>query len=185
MQLSARQIVLIAVLAAALARADGPSFEKDIKPLIDKYCISCHNSEKHKGDLDLARFQDNASAAQAAGLWQRAAIRVRIDAEDKPIGVTLNGREGRIATTNVETGAVATDGYDMIVAPVELTLRAAIALKSQTDHPILLVDQLGRPLAVRALRRHLLNVEVRSLSRFERHMTQLPAHAVVRDHVPC
>jgi glycine betaine/proline transport system ATP-binding protein len=58
--------------------------------------------------------------------------------------VTLNGREGRIATTNVETGAVATDGYDMIVAPVELTLRAAIALKSQTDHPILLVDQLGR-----------------------------------------
>jgi glycine betaine/proline transport system ATP-binding protein len=32
----------------------------------------------------------------------------------------------------------------MIVAPVDLTLRAAIALKRQTDHPILLVDQLGR-----------------------------------------
>jgi glycine betaine/proline transport system ATP-binding protein len=32
----------------------------------------------------------------------------------------------------------------MIVAPVDLTLRAAIALKQQTDYPILLVDQLGR-----------------------------------------
>jgi glycine betaine/proline transport system ATP-binding protein len=73
-----------------------------------------------------------------------AAIRVKIDADDKPIGVTLNGREGRIATTDGDTGAVTETGYDMIVAPVELTLRAAIALKQQTDHPILLVDQLGR-----------------------------------------
>ena len=44
----------------------------------------------------------------------------------------------------VAAGAVTGTGYDMIVAPVDLTLRAAIALKSQTDHPILLVDQLGR-----------------------------------------
>jgi glycine betaine/proline transport system ATP-binding protein len=72
------------------------------------------------------------------------AIRVHMDADDRPVGVTLNGRQGRIATTNAETGAVNGGGYDMIVAPVDLTLRAAIALKSQTDHPILLVDQLGR-----------------------------------------
>ncbi len=71
-------------------------------------------------------------------------IRVRIDADDRPVGVTLNGREGRIATTDNDTGAVTDPVYDMIIAPVDLTLRAAIALKSQTDHPILLVDQLGR-----------------------------------------
>jgi glycine betaine/proline transport system ATP-binding protein len=39
---------------------------------------------------------------------------------------------------------VPAEQYDFISAPVDLTLRAAIALKSQTDHPILLVDQLGR-----------------------------------------
>ncbi len=63
-------------------------------------------------------------------------IRVMIDADDKPIGVTVNGRTGRITTTNGETGAVTDAGADMIVAPVDLTLRAAIALKQQTDHPI-------------------------------------------------
>jgi glycine betaine/proline transport system ATP-binding protein len=72
-------------------------------------------------------------------------IRVKIDAEDRPVAVTLGGRTGSFASADGETGTVpGPDGYDMIVAPVDLTLRAAIALKSQTDHPILLVDQLGR-----------------------------------------
>jgi glycine betaine/proline transport system ATP-binding protein len=82
--------------------------------------------------------------AGAVIIDESAAIRLKIDADDKPIGVTLNGREGRIATTDTETGAITAGSYDMIVAPVDLTLRAAIALKAQTTHPILLVDQLGR-----------------------------------------
>ena len=45
----------------------------------------------------------------------------------------------------VDGDATAVDaGCDMIVAPVELKLKAAIALKRRTEHPILLVDQLGR-----------------------------------------
>jgi glycine betaine/proline transport system ATP-binding protein len=106
---------------------------------------------KHMNPLNVLRgtsVMRPASAlkreAGAVVIDEGAAIRVKMDADDKPIGVTLNGREGRIATTDADTGAVAAEGYDMIVAPVELTLRAAIALKSQTDHPILLVDQLGR-----------------------------------------
>ena len=72
-------------------------------------------------------------------------IRVRVDSDERPVGVTLAGRRGNLATADAETGTVAADGkYDMIVARVDLTLRAAIALKRQTDHPILLVDQLGR-----------------------------------------
>ena len=49
-----------------------------------------------------------------------------------------------LATADSETGTIADQNCDMIVAPVDLTLRAAISLKRQTDHPILLVDQLGR-----------------------------------------
>ena len=106
---------------------------------------------KHMNPLNVLRgtsVMTPASSLRREGgavvIDSAAAIRVKIDADNKPIGVTLNGREGRIATTDAATGAVTGTGYDMIVAPVELTLRAAIALKQQTDHPILLVDQLGR-----------------------------------------
>jgi glycine betaine/proline transport system ATP-binding protein len=71
-------------------------------------------------------------------------IRVRIDAEERPVSVTLAGRKGSLASADSETGIVADQNCDMIIAPVDLTLRAAIALKQQTNHPILLVDQLGR-----------------------------------------
>jgi glycine betaine/proline transport system ATP-binding protein len=71
-------------------------------------------------------------------------IRVRIDAEERPVSVTLAGRQGSLASADSETGMIADQHCDMIVAPVDLTLRAAIALKQQTNHPILLVDQLGR-----------------------------------------
>ena len=71
-------------------------------------------------------------------------VRIRIDSDNRPVGATLGGREARIVKADGETGSMSGDAYDMIVAPVDLTLRAAIALKRQTDHPILLVDQLGR-----------------------------------------
>jgi glycine betaine/proline transport system ATP-binding protein len=71
-------------------------------------------------------------------------IRVRIDSDNRPVGATLSGREATIVKADGETGIMPAPPYDMIVAPVDLTLRAAIALKRQTNHPILLVDQLGR-----------------------------------------
>jgi len=105
---------------------------------------------KHMNPLNVLRGTSVMTPASSlrrengAVIIDTGSIRVRIDADDRPIGVTLNGREGRIATTDGDTGAVSDTGADMIVAPVDLTLRAAIALKSLTDHPILLVDQLGR-----------------------------------------
>jgi len=72
-------------------------------------------------------------------------VHVRVDEHDRPVGVSLAGREGRIVAADGETGTTPPgEAYDFIVAPVDLTLRAAIALKSRSDHPILLVDQLGR-----------------------------------------
>ena len=71
-------------------------------------------------------------------------IHIHVDAEERPVGATLDGRAARLAIADGETGTLRENHYDMIVAPVDLTLRAAIALKRQTEHPILLVDQLGR-----------------------------------------
>ena len=32
-------------------------FDRDIQPLLEKYCYSCHGNGKHKGDLALDRFR--------------------------------------------------------------------------------------------------------------------------------
>jgi glycine betaine/proline transport system ATP-binding protein len=105
---------------------------------------------KHMNPLNVLRGNSVMTPASSlkreggAVVIDTGAIRIHVDADEKPVAVTVNGRQGRITTTDSETGAIADSGADMIVAPVDLTLRAAIALKSQTDHPILLVDQLGR-----------------------------------------
>jgi glycine betaine/proline transport system ATP-binding protein len=106
---------------------------------------------KHMNPLNVLRGTSVMTPASALRridsevLIDAGTIRVRVDAEERPVGVTLAGRAGNLAAADGETGTLPESArYDMIVAPVDLTLRAAIALKRQTDHPILLVDQLGR-----------------------------------------
>jgi glycine betaine/proline transport system ATP-binding protein len=71
-------------------------------------------------------------------------IRIEVDGDDRPIACTLDGKAGTLSVADPESGTAAVNGSDILVAPVDLKLKAAIALKRQTDHPILLVDQLGR-----------------------------------------
>jgi glycine betaine/proline transport system ATP-binding protein len=106
---------------------------------------------RHMNPLNVLR--GNAVMTPASALPREAGalviapgpVCVRVDEAGRPVGVTLAGREGRIVAADRETGMTPpVAANDFIVAPVDLTLRAAIALKSQSDHPILLVDQLGR-----------------------------------------
>ncbi|WP_088346774.1 MULTISPECIES: choline ABC transporter ATP-binding protein [Rhodomicrobium] len=66
-------------------------------------------------------------------------VSITVDEAGCPTGVEIDGRIGIIA--NSENGIVP---CDVIVAPVDLKLQQAIALKQRSDHPILLVDKLGR-----------------------------------------
>jgi glycine betaine/proline transport system ATP-binding protein len=72
-------------------------------------------------------------------------IRVAVDADDRPIAVSLDGRAGTIAHCD-QDGSVTDDirAAEVLIAPVDLSLKSAIMLKQETAHPILLVDQLGR-----------------------------------------
>jgi glycine betaine/proline transport system ATP-binding protein len=70
-------------------------------------------------------------------------VRVRVDASDRPVGVQVDGREGTLGVVADDSTALQTP-CDVIVAPAHLKLQTAIALKRQTSHAILLVDQLGR-----------------------------------------
>ena len=59
----------------ALTLGDGVSgaaadFEKHIRPTFKEYCLGCHSAEKHKGDLDLERFDTSEAAKQNPKVWQ-------------------------------------------------------------------------------------------------------------------
>jgi glycine betaine/proline transport system ATP-binding protein len=71
-------------------------------------------------------------------------IRVRLDRDDKPVGVTLDGAAGTLAQADGATGETSGDGVDVIVASIDLKMRSAIALRRASGNPIVLVDQLGR-----------------------------------------
>jgi hypothetical protein len=52
------------------------SFEKDIAPIVDRYCVECHNEDNLKGDLNLLRFETSRMVLDSLALWQRAGMRV-------------------------------------------------------------------------------------------------------------
>jgi glycine betaine/proline transport system ATP-binding protein len=72
-------------------------------------------------------------------------IRLRLDAEGRPVGVTLDGAAGTLAKADGTTGETSDEGgFDVVVAPIDLKMRSAIALRRSSGNPIVLVDQLGR-----------------------------------------
>ena len=48
-------------LAAVTAAEEPVSYEKDVKPLIAKYCLRCHSGDRPKGGLSLDGFSTVAS----------------------------------------------------------------------------------------------------------------------------
>ncbi|NUM52318.1 MAG: DUF1592 domain-containing protein [Candidatus Hydrogenedentes bacterium] len=74
-------LVAFTVLAS-VARAEGPSFEKDFQPLVAKYCMPCHDAETIKGDLDLERFKSDDEVVDSIAIWQR--IAKRLESKEMP-----------------------------------------------------------------------------------------------------
>src|SRR5262249_7568732 len=37
-------------------------FNSQVRPLLNEFCLKCHSTEKHKGDLDLERFTSLSEA---------------------------------------------------------------------------------------------------------------------------
>lgn len=66
---------LVLTCCTASLGADA-QFEKEIRPLLTKYCVGCHNPQKKRGDLDLARFEKDADVGKDAEVWAEVAARV-------------------------------------------------------------------------------------------------------------
>ncbi|CAN5500339.1 hypothetical protein BH23VER1_BH23VER1_11840 [soil metagenome] len=52
------------------AAAEDGHFGGAIRPLLERFCISCHSTDDQKGDLDLERFGDMAAVERDAGVWE-------------------------------------------------------------------------------------------------------------------
>ncbi len=65
-------------LALPAAAADTPiDFEKQVRPVVTKYCLTCHNKDKKKGGFDLTKTVGTPLGPGAVEAWEQAALRAR------------------------------------------------------------------------------------------------------------
>ncbi|MBI1373595.1 MAG: DUF1592 domain-containing protein [Phycisphaera sp.] len=78
-----RAALVLFCLAVSASAASGaaPSFEKDIQPFLDAYCVKCHNETKHKGDLRFDTLSKDVGADDAPH-W--AEVMERISSGEMP-----------------------------------------------------------------------------------------------------
>ncbi|MDQ3622329.1 MAG: DUF1595 domain-containing protein, partial [Verrucomicrobiota bacterium] len=63
-----RIALLLFATAAGLSAQD---FPKSLQPVLKSYCLDCHNEKKQKGELNLARFETEASVLAERRVWRR------------------------------------------------------------------------------------------------------------------
>jgi mono/diheme cytochrome c family protein len=61
----------VAAIATASAHADDSpvKFTRDIRPLFQSYCFSCHGPDKQKGDINLSTFNDESAIIRDPKTW--------------------------------------------------------------------------------------------------------------------
>ncbi len=62
-------IALHSAAAASHSKLDR-EFTGKIQPILKQYCLGCHSTEKHKGDLDLERFKSLSEIINHPKVWQ-------------------------------------------------------------------------------------------------------------------
>ena len=67
-------VLLAAFATRGASVADG--FARTTQPLLAKYCLGCHSTEKHKGDLDLERFKNFNDVAAQPKVWRRVSEQI-------------------------------------------------------------------------------------------------------------
>jgi uncharacterized membrane protein len=61
----------------------GPDFEKEVRPVLQQYCFSCHGPEKQKGKLRLDTLSpDLVNERSAAEHWHE--VRAALNLEEMP-----------------------------------------------------------------------------------------------------
>ena len=65
--------LVLCLASASIAKAEGPSFSADVRPLVEQFCLKCHGEKRPKGGIDLSPFKDEAATLRAPGVWSKVA----------------------------------------------------------------------------------------------------------------
>jgi mono/diheme cytochrome c family protein len=68
--------------AAAAPAAASVGFEKDVQPLLEKYCYECHGNGRHKGDVALDVDKDVAAVHTNSKKWET--VMERLNSHEMP-----------------------------------------------------------------------------------------------------
>lgn len=80
-----RPWTLAPLLALSASAAFADPFQQNIQPLLKEYCITCHSTEKQKGDLDLEQFTSLDLVKRDPMIWEHSLEQIR-DNEMPPKG---------------------------------------------------------------------------------------------------
>jgi mono/diheme cytochrome c family protein len=59
------------------ATTAAPTFTKDVRPVITRYCYSCHNAKVKTAGLDLGTHRSEQLTEEASAVWESVAAKVR------------------------------------------------------------------------------------------------------------
>ena len=58
-------------VSAQTAETTAGQYEQFVRPLVSQFCLKCHSTEEHKGDLDLERFTSSSEVLKDSKVWER------------------------------------------------------------------------------------------------------------------
>lgn len=79
MTFGSKILTVLLTVGSALAAAPKKdvSFEREVQPLLKKYCFECHNEKKSKGDLSLEHYRTEAEVRGDRKKWELVLRNVR------------------------------------------------------------------------------------------------------------
>jgi hypothetical protein len=103
-------------LASSLA-AEPPSYAKQVKPFLARYCLECHTGDRAKGGLDLASFKGlleggNNGPVVAAGKPDESRLVLLAEGKDKPVMPPVKARQPKTGEAAVLRAWVAAGAKD-------------------------------------------------------------------------
>src|SRR5205814_3853449 len=84
MKVRAAVVPLALLLSVAAPRSTGhaqqaaaPSFDSDVRPILDEVCTRCHNEKKANAGLNFGPFMDPASLSDKRDTWELMVDKVK------------------------------------------------------------------------------------------------------------
>ncbi len=73
-RLASLTFLVAAMFPASLFAGDGApldqTFRETVRPFIEDFCITCHDKDRKKGDLDLSAYDDSEAVAKDLARWE-------------------------------------------------------------------------------------------------------------------